>query len=82
MESIKVHPDHEVQIAALIINKAPITIPAEYSDFADVFSKKSVAVLTKHTEINTHGIDLKKVKQPSYKPIYSLGLVELEILKT
>ena len=39
-------------------------------------------MLPEYTEINTHAIDLKKSKQPPYGPIYSLGSIELEILKT
>ena len=78
---IGVHPDWKVQIATLIANKAPIIIPAEYSDFEDVFSKKSATVLPEHIEINTHAINLEENKQPSYGPIYSLGLMELETLK-
>lgn len=38
--------------------------------------------LLENTGINEHTIELVKGKQPSYEPIYSLGLVELEILKT
>ena len=79
---MEIHPDREVQVAALIADKAPVAIPAEYSDFEDVFSKESAAVLPEHTEINTHAIDLEEGKQPPYGPIYSLGPVELEILKT
>ena len=55
---------------------------AEYSDFADTFSKKWVKVLLKCTEINKHVIKLKDGKQLSYRPIYSLGPVELQTLKT
>ena len=80
--SMEVHPDREVQVAALIADKAPVAIPAEYSDFEDVFSKESATVLPEHTEINTHAIDLEEGKQPPYGPIYSLGPVELETLKT
>ena len=65
----------------MIADKALITILAEYSDFEDVFSKKSTAVLPKCTEINTHAINLEKGKQSLYGPIYSLGPVELETLK-
>ena len=79
---IEVHPDWEIQIAAWIADKAFVTIPAEYSDFENVFSKKSAAILPEHTENNTHAIDLKKGKQLLYGLIYSLGPVELEILKT
>ena len=77
-----VHPDREAQITALIADDASVTVPAEYSDFADIFSKESAAVLPEDTEINTYAIDLEEGKQPSYGPIYSLGLVELETLKT
>ena len=76
------HLDRKVQITALIAYKVPITIPAEYSDFEDVFSKKSVTILPEYIEINMHVSDLQKSKQLSYGPIYSLKPVELKILKT
>lgn len=38
--------------------------------------------LPENTGINKHAIELVKGKQPSYGPIYSLGLVKLETLKT
>ena len=37
--------------------------------------------LSKNTGINKHAIKLQDGKQPPYRPIYSLGPVELEILK-
>ena len=64
--SIEVHPNRKIQIAALIIDKAPVTISAEYLDFEDVFFKEFAAVLPEHTEINIHAINLEKGKQPSY----------------
>lgn len=76
------HWNREVQIAALITHKALVTILVEYSDFANVFSKKSAVVLPKHTKINTHTLNLEKSKKQSYRLIYSLGPVELETLKT
>ena len=60
--SMKVHLDWEVQIATLIADKTLVTIPAEYSDFEDVFSKESAVVLPEHTEINTNAIDLEEGK--------------------
>ena len=60
--SMEIHLDRKVQIAALIADKAPITIPAEYSDFENVFSKESAALLLEHTEIYTHAIDLEEDK--------------------
>ena len=79
---MEVHLDREVQVAALTADEAPAAIPAKNSDFEDVFSKESAAVLPEHTEINTHAIDLEEGKQSPYKPIYSRGPVELETLKT
>ena len=57
-------------------------MPTEYLDFADVFLEKSANVLPERTGANEHAIKLEKGKQPPYGPIYSLGPVELETLKT
>ena len=59
-----------------------VTLPAKYTNFSDVFLKESAEMLSKRTGINKHVINLKDVKQPSYGPLYSLGPVELETLKT
>ena len=77
-----VHPSRKALIAALMANEAPISIPTKYYDFADVFSPELALKLSKHTGIYDHAIKLVDDWQPSYGPIYSLGLVELEILKT
>lgn len=55
-----IHLACEAQIALLVAEK--VTIPAKYLDFADVFSKKSVAKLPKCSDINEHSIDLKPDK--------------------
>ena len=57
-------------------------ILTKYSDFADVFSEEKALVLSKQTDLNEHAIELKNGKQLPYRPIYSLGPVELETLKT
>ena len=67
-------------MALLLVKK--VTVLAEYSDFADVFIKKSANILLERTGANEHAIELEKGKQPPYRPIYSLGPVELETLKT
>ena len=54
----------------------------EYSDFENVFSKEFATVLLENIEINTHAINLEEGKQPPYGPIYTLGLVELELFMT
>ena len=70
------------QISALVANEASTSIPTEYSDFANVFSPELASELPKHTRINDHAIELVDNRQPLYGPIYSLGLIELETLKT
>ena len=82
LASLDVHPFWETQISSLIAEVAPTEVPAKYSDFADVFSPDLATKLPGHTEFNTHTIDLEESKQPPYGPIYSLGPVELETLKT
>ena len=57
-------------------------IPTEYSDFSNVFSSDSAAELPEYTRINNPLIDLLDDKQLLYGPIYNLGPVKLESLKT
>ena len=57
-----IYPAWEAQIAFLVTEK--VTVPAKYSDFADVFFKKSAKVLLKRTGINEHAIELEDGKQP------------------
>ena len=75
-----VHASRRAQISSLDIEE--VTIPSEYANYTDVFSPDSAAELPKHTGINNHSIGLIDDKQPPYGPIYSLGPVELQILKT
>lgn len=77
---MSIYSDKKAQITFLLIKK--VTIQNKYSDFADVFSKKKAFVLLKQTDLNKHTIKLGDGKQLLYRPIYSLGLVKLEILKT
>ena len=70
------------QVGALIFNKAPTGVPAEYSDYSNVFSAENTAELPENTGINEHAIELEEGKQPLFGPIYSLGPIELETLKT
>ena len=80
--SFDVHPSRRPQISGLIAEEAPTKVPAEYSDFEDVFSPDLASELPEHTGINDHAIELVDgCQQPPYGPIYSLGPVELETLK-
>ena len=54
----------------------------EYSDYSDVFLTENAAELSENTGMNEHAIELEEGKQPPFGPIYSLGPVELETLKT
>ena len=75
-----IHPAREAQIASLVAEE--VKIPTEYSDFSDVFSEEKASILPEVTELNQHVIELQEGQQPPYGPIYSLGPVELETLKT
>ena len=76
-----VYPLQRPQISGLIAEEASIKIPNKYADIADVFSPDLVFALPKHTGINDYTIKLIDGKQPSYRPIYSQKLIELETLK-
>ena len=54
--TIPTHPSCQAQVAALTSEKTGI--PAEYSDFSNVFSSDSTAELPEHTGIHDHPIDL------------------------
>ena len=75
-----IHLAREAQLTLLLAEE--ITVPVKYSNFADIFSEKSANVLPERSGANEHAIELEEGKQPPYGPIYSLGPVELETLKT
>ena len=72
----------KAQVGALLFDKACNKVPAEYSDYSNVFSAENVAELPENTGMNEHTIKLEEDKQPPFRSIYSLGPVELEMLKT
>lgn len=41
---------------ALLIAKK-VRVPKKYTDFLDIFSKKSVTMFSKYSDINKHAID-------------------------
>ena len=83
LEALKlaIHLSQAPLLAALQQDKAPIKIPSEYIDYTNVFSLDLAMQLPENTSINKHAIELIEGKEPLYKPIYSLGPVELETLK-
>ena len=72
----------KAQVGVPLFNKAPNEVPAEYSNYSNVFSVQYAVELLENTEMNKHTIKLEEGKLPLFGPIYSLGPVELEILKT
>ena len=78
--TIAIHPARKAQIASLVAKK--VQIWSKYSDFSDVFLEEKVLILPKAIQLNEHAIKLQKGQQLSYRPIYSLGPVELKTLKT
>ena len=81
-KKMPVHAEKQAQVGAILFDKAPTRVPAEYSDYSNVFLAENAAELPENTRINEHALKLEEGKQPSFGPIYSLGLVELETLKT
>ena len=52
-----VHPFCRAQIAVLVANEAPNSIPTKYLDFANVFSPELASELPEQTRINDHTIE-------------------------
>ena len=72
----------KAKVKALLFDKAPTEVLAQYSDYSNVFLAQNAAELSKNTKINEHAIELEEGKQPLFRSIYSLGPVKLETLKT
>lgn len=75
----RIHLNKKAQIASLLIKK--VKIANKYLDFTNLFLEKKALVLSEYIKLNEHAIDLKNSKQPPYRPIHSLDLIELDILK-
>ena len=61
-EPMIIHPARKAQIVLLKADEAPVTILTKYSDFTNIFSKKSAVEPPEHTKINTCTIDLEESK--------------------
>ena len=81
-EEMPVHTEKQAQVGALLFDEAPIKIPVEYFDYSDLFLAENAAKHPEKTGMNEHTIELEESNQPLLGPIYSLGPVELETLKT
>ena len=72
----------ESRIFAFNQDEVSTKIPSEYANYTNVFSFNLGIELPKNTSINIYVIKLQDGKQSSYRLIYSLEPMELEILKT
>ena len=81
-EKMPVHFKKDAQVRALLFDEALTEVPAEYSDYSNVFSAENAIELLENTGMNEHAIELEEGKQAPFGLIYSLGPVELETLKT
>jgi hypothetical protein len=57
-----------------------IQLPAEYCDYADVFSKTEADKLPKSTKV-AHSIEIEEGKTVPFGPIYALSANELRVLR-
>ena len=62
LAGMTIHPSRAAQIAALKQDKAPIKVPPEYADYADIFSINLAMELPKNIDINKHAIKLQDSK--------------------
>ena len=70
------------QVKTLLFAEIFTKVPAEYFNYSNIFLAENTAELLEKTKINEHAIKLEESKQPPFKPIYSLGPMEFETLKT
>ena len=77
---MRIHSARKTQLALLLTKD--ITILIKQLDFPDIFLEKLANIFPEQIGANEHKIKLEKGKQPPYRPIHSLGLVEFESLKT
>lgn len=77
----EMHSSKKTQIVYIKVDKAPTKVSSKYIDFENVFLQKLTMELPYHTKINDHVSDLVDDREPPYGTIYSLGSVELKILK-
>ena len=55
-KKIPMHFEKPVQVRALLFDKASTEIPAEYSDYNDVFLVENIVEFLENTRINKHAI--------------------------
>lgn len=74
--------EEAAKLTTLQWNRTFTKIPTKYIDYTDVFLPDLIMELPKNTDMNEYALKLIESKQLFYRPIYTLGLVALKILKT
>ena len=59
-EDIPVHFEKQAQVEVLLFDKAPIEVPAEYSDYSNIFSAENAAELLENIGMNKHTIEPRR----------------------
>ena len=59
-EKKPMHSKKQAQIGALLFDEALTKVPAEYSDYNNVFSAENIMKLPVNTKMNEYAIKLKK----------------------
>ena len=75
------HSKKQTYVKALLFDKALIKVLAKYFDHSNIFLLENIAKHLENTKINKYAMKLEKGKRLLWRPINSLELVELEILK-
>ena len=61
-EKMPVHSKRQAQIGALLFDEASTKVPAEYSNYNNVFLAENIVELPENTKINEHAIELEVSK--------------------
>ena len=81
-EEMPMHSKKQAQVGVLLFDKALTEVPAEYSNYSNVFLAENAAELPDNIGINEYDIEMEESKQPPFGLIYNLGPIELKTLKT
>ena len=65
-EKMAINLDRKAQVGALLFDKALTEVPAEYSNYSNVFLSENATKLPENIGMSEHAIKLEKSKQPSF----------------
>ena len=81
VKKIQIKAKSFAQVEAQLFGKAFIIVLAKFFDYSNIFLIENAAKFSEHIKLNKYAIEQKEGKQSLFRLIYSLGLVELKILK-